>query len=112
MSDKKFPRRFRQGDVMITQVVDGSIPEGAEKVALDERLQKVVLAYGEVTGHAHVLDSKFATMYQWQGDRLIDVKEGGEVTHEEHDTIPLPPGVYKISIQREYHRSVVRNVAD
>lgn len=42
---------FRQGDVLIRPVA--SIPDGLKKVPLDKG--RVILAYGEVTGHAHAV---------------------------------------------------------
>lgn len=46
--------QFRQGDVLLQRVGDvGELPEGLVPVARDRG--RVVLAYGEVTGHAHAL---------------------------------------------------------
>ena len=42
---------FRQGDVLVHPV--DRIPEGLKKVPLDKG--RVILAYGERTGHAHVV---------------------------------------------------------
>ena len=100
---------FRQGDVLIERV-DTAIPAGAEKVKPDAG--RVILAYGEVTGHAHALDSRLAQMYRWEGDELIEVKKGAVITHEEHAPIPLEPGVYRIRHQREYHPQELRRVED
>jgi hypothetical protein len=44
-------QQFRQGDVLVQRVT--SIPEGDTAVARDNG--RVVLAYGEVTGHAHAI---------------------------------------------------------
>jgi hypothetical protein len=32
--------------------------------------------------------------------------------HDEHDTIAIPPGNYKVIRQREYSPEAIRNVAD
>jgi hypothetical protein len=93
------PKRamFRQGDVLIMQVP--KLPENAQPVEWQER---VVLAYGEVTGHAHAISTDYAKMYTWEGDRLLEVKPGAQLVHEEHAAITLPAGVYKVIQQREY----------
>lgn len=98
---------YRQGDVLLQRV--GPLPKGAEKV--DDR-DRVVLAYGEVTGHAHALETKYATMYRWEGERLLEVREGAVLKHEEHAPITPEPGIYKVVQQREYTPEEIRNVAD
>ncbi len=99
---------FRQGDVLLQRVT--KLPEGARPVEWDKR---VVLAYGEVTGHAHAISTQYATMYMWKGDRLLEVKSGAKLVHEEHATIALPEGVYKVIQQREYvPEAPPREVAD
>lgn len=88
---------YRQGDVLLQKM--DTLPAGAEPVEFDNR---VVLAYGEVTGHCHALSTATASMYTYRGERLIEVKEGALLRHEEHATITLPQGVYKVIQQREY----------
>jgi hypothetical protein len=101
---------FRQGDVMLMQVA--TLPKGAKETPSKEE-GRIVLAYGEVTGHAHAIDSKLATEYAWQGDRLIHVgKKGAQVLHEEHAPVILEEGTYKVIQQREYFPEAIRNVAD
>ena len=102
------PYTVRQGDVMLMRV--DVLPKDAEKQEDDGR---IVLAYGEVTGHAHAISTKFATRYQWKGDVLIDVGEqGAELVHEEHSTIVLQPGVYKKIQQVQYTPERIINVTD
>jgi len=100
---------YRQGDVLI-EALNGPLPKGAEKVKPDNG--RVILAYGEVTGHAHAISSKLATMYRWKGDELIEVKEGAVVTHEEHGAIALVPGVYRVRHQGEYTPAEIVRVGD
>lgn len=104
-------RIFRQGDVLIRQVAE--IPEGLKQVPLDAG--RTILAYGEVTGHAHavvgdveLLASDIAEMEQ----RFLRVEQEATVVHEEHDTITLPPGLYEVGIQVEYSPEEIRTVAD
>lgn len=104
---------FRQGDVMVRSVA--KIPNNAQTV---ENQGRIVLAHGEVTGHAHAIDVAEAveyTMAEAAGAvrRFLKVFEGGaRLKHEEHATIPLPPGLYEIVQQREYSPEEIRNVAD
>lgn len=93
---------YRQGDVLIVPVEE--IPGGATKVRRDRG--RIVLAYGEVTGHAHVIASREAELLETADlqDRFLRVlAEGGvALRHEEHGTITLPRGEYVVRRQREY----------
>jgi hypothetical protein len=81
---------YRQGDVLIQKI--DRLPVDAREVEWDDR---VILAYGEVTGHAHALSTA-------EGERILEVKPGAKLVHEEHATIVLPEGFYKVIQQREY----------
>jgi len=106
---------FRQGDVLIERV---SAPELGAKVKRDKG--RAVLAYGEVTGHAHAIAAKGAELYESATEtESLEVRflrvlaEGGvPLRHEEHATIEIPPGDYRITRQREYAPDAIRNVAD
>jgi hypothetical protein len=102
--------RYAQGDIVIERVDDGRMtgtlverdPDGA-----------VVLARGEATGHRHAFYGGNVVMFR--DDALardlpaglyvghIRVRdERAELRHEEHDTITLPKGTYRIRRQREF----------
>jgi hypothetical protein len=99
---------YRQGDVLLQRI--NRLPENALPVEWQDR---VVLAYGEVTGHAHAISTKHATMYMSKGERLLEIKPGAALVHEEHATINLPEGFYKVVQQREYvPEAPPRDVAD
>lgn len=103
---------YRQGDVLIRQVAD--LPAPAKDVTPNDR---IVLAYGEVTGHAHAIapgEAREFSMADAAGAvrRFLSVVKSAVVRHEEHAPIPLPPGVYEIVQQREYSPEEIRNVAD
>ena len=100
---------YRQGDVLLMAVK--AIPKKAQQVAPDER-GRVVLAYGEVTGHAHALDSREVVEWTAEGERFIQSALGAMLKHEEHSTIALPAGTYKVIQQKEYSPEGLRNVAD
>lgn len=53
-------RMLRQGDVLLVEVTE-EIPAEAKKVERDHG--RVVLAYGEATGHAHAIPHPGATLY-------------------------------------------------
>lgn len=104
---------YRQGDVMI-QRVEIELPADAESVEPDRG--RVILAYGEVTGHAHAIKAgptvQLLTV-PGQDDRWLRIgSDGAELRHEEHATIALPPGLYRVRIQREYSPEAIRRVAD
>lgn len=101
---------YRQGDVLIKKVE--SMPKTAKAVDWTKE-GRVILAYGEVTGHAHALPLSLVSMFSTEaGKRFIKVEEGAELTHEEHATITPEPGVYEVVQQREYTPEAIRNVAD
>lgn len=93
---------FRQGDVLIEKIAE--IPADAKR--RDTGRDRVVLAYGESTGHAHAIyDSRvcyFAPDDTTLGRAYIDVPEKTEVRHEEHGAITLEPGKYAVQRQRQW----------
>jgi hypothetical protein len=99
---------YRQGDVLIRRVK--SLP--AQKAQL--RLTGI-LAYGEVTGHAHRLEDLAKAEVLEVGKKGLFLRVGGEgvrIIHEEHAPVELPAGNYEIEIQREYTPAEIRNVVD
>ena len=94
-----------QGDVMLYPV--DAIPGGAEVKAGDRH----VLALGEITGHSHVLER--AQMAVLEGERYVEVQEGGALYHEDHGPIAVPAGTYKVIQQQEPDLlNQMRNVID
>lgn len=110
---KKDRTMYRQGDVLLVEV--GTIPAGATVVPRDKD-RGVVLAEGEVTGHAHRIASRSATLYRTELDaRFMRVMGPAPValSHEEHKTVEIPPGNYRVSIHTEYvPGELPRTVAD
>lgn len=111
--------QFRQGDVFIQRLSDTEeVPEQAKPVPHDNG--RTILAYGEVTGHAHALPST-AKLFRMEDNgsgapNLTSyLKIEGmpcSLKHEEHAPIELQPGTYKVTIQREYSPEAIRAVAD
>ena len=103
------PEIYRQGDVLLIKTDE--LPPSAEQSKPSE--QRIVLAYGELTGHAHAIALPQAKMFVDGDARYLKVEDdGADLVHEEHDTIHLVPGVYRIVQQREYIPNSSRTVLD
>lgn len=106
------PVHYRQGDVLIERI--GSLPATLTKI--DRENGRVILAHGEVTGHAHAIADSHADLYSSQqeaGVTFLEVRDAvAALKHDEHSTIALPPGNYRVTRQREYSPEAIRNVAD
>lgn len=110
---KKNPAfQARQGDVFLIAV--DSIPSDATPAKSDPR--GVVLAEGEVTGHHHRIGPMYRSaemLHHAEGTFLrVTGKSVVALTHEEHSPIEIPPGAYRVRIQREYTPGAVRRVED
>lgn len=108
MSTERNFRQYRQGDVLLKAV--DAIPEDA--VAQQTQNGVIVLAFGEATGHAHVVDSALATMYKLGQKDYIKARAGACLRHEEHSALSLEPGSYEVIRQREYEPAGWRGVSD
>jgi hypothetical protein len=88
---------YRQGDVSIMAV--NQIPKQARKVR-----GELVLARGEVTGHAHKIVEGQAFLFRVATGLLYlrVLSEFAKLYHEEHEDIILPKGEYEIRRQREF----------
>lgn len=101
---------FRQGDVLFVMIEE--VPGAAHRVEGDDR-RRYVLAEGEATGHAHALAVLDGVEVHSLAEALfIRAEVPVAVTHEEHDTITLPPGVWRVARQVEYTPAELRRVAD
>ena len=102
----------RQGDVLILSV--NELPSNIESVVRETNA--VVLAHGEATGHAHAIRNERAALFRDPKLMAVFLQVSGDDTvaleHEEHDTVHLPPGNYRVIRQREYSPEAIRNVAD
>lgn len=80
-------------------------------MAKRKKLDNTILAHGEVTGHFHEAHGEGVALYD---DGTLEAPLGGEVTHQEHQPIMLPPGDYARSIVQEFDHFAeeARNVAD
>ncbi|QNA76184.1 hypothetical protein C8250_033725 [Streptomyces sp. So13.3] len=107
---------YRQGDVLIMPLEAGEPPRGVEALARQPRdgRGRLVLALGEVTGHAHAVVGPGTLVREPGpfGDAFLHLPDGGRVVHEEHAAIALPKGWFRVVRQREYAPGAVRVVAD
>lgn len=125
---------IRQGDVLLTPVA--KLPTDCTEVPLDKG--RIVLAYGEVTGHAHAIADHGQAVKPRQlgpeaaaeitealiartkaklwrapsGERFLEVKEAVTLRHEEHTQHTIPPGIYQVPTQVEYTPAELRRVTD
>jgi hypothetical protein len=105
-------RMYRQGDILIVPI--DSLPEGLEPVPAAGA--RIILAHGEATGHAHAISDRNATLFrdprQTATFLLVPGEDQVALEHQEHETIALAPGLYRIVRQREYAAHSTRFAAD
>lgn len=90
---------MRQGDLLFIRRQLATIRLGtpAEKDG-----DTVILARGEVTGHAHRVAAEAVRASREETNRIfLEITKDVEVTHEEHDPVKLTPGVWEVRRQRE-----------
>lgn len=105
------PQQYRQGDVLIERI--DSLP-GAAVLMLREK-GRVILAHGEVTNHAHAITAAGCHLHSAPGETATFLQVQAALvalSHDEHSTIDLPRGTYRVTRQREYSPEAIRNVAD
>jgi hypothetical protein len=102
---------YRQGDVLIIPI--GALPEGLVPGPRDGG--RMVLARGEATGHAHVITGPDVVLLAAADDidqLFVEIVTKARVVHEEHGSITVPAGAYRVVRQREYIPGDYRYVAD
>ena len=119
---KKLPIGFqiRQGDVLLTKIAHS--PKAKGKTQKRDR-GFVVLAYGEATGHAHVLEEKGVELIEIEdvGDMVVTAEGISILRHidirtrtpsPDHDDVEIDKGKWKVTRQTEYTPQGLRNVID
>lgn len=78
-----------------------------------------VVGLGETTGHRHILTVEkpkdLIVTKDKEGNYYFELKTEGKLTHEEHKTIVVPPGIYRKFQEEEvdhFANSVTRKVID
>ena len=96
---------WRQGDLLIERV--RSVPPSATA------RPNLILAEGELTGHAHRINSgTAATLFADDDDLYLAVEDEAVIVHEEHGAVTLDRGHYRVWRQREYSPGEIRTVRD
>ena len=94
---------YRQGDVLLVKR-EGIHPfDPTDPYASPRDAQgRIVLAHGEVTGHAHAIATPGVVAWGMQ-NQVLSVPDGvtAKLEHEEHAAIEIGPGVYDVIRQRE-----------
>lgn len=85
---------YRQGDLLI---VPGAVPNWFKPENL---LRDGIVERGETTGHAHRLVG--GEVWGNGSGTFLRTDGTAELVHEEHDTIVLPEGEYRVIRQREF----------
>lgn len=95
-------KQFYQGDVAIIPLdANAHLPEGA--LEIEREHGRVVLAHGELTGHAHAIADEGAVLFSSGAVRILQLADAGAtVRHEEHDPISLKGGLYEVRRQEEW----------
>jgi hypothetical protein len=102
----KVPALYRHGDVLVSEV--DAIPGDAVK------RPHLVLAEGEMTGHAHrIAEVGSAELYQRGPEMFLRIlAPTATLVHDEHGPITLSQGTYRVWRQREYAPREIRIVRD
>jgi len=86
---------YRHGDIIIKQIsyIDAKM----------RKLDHLILAKGEATGHKHEIVEGKAELFEEYGVLYLRVNsEEAKVGHAEHKTIAVSKGIYEIKHQREH----------
>jgi len=103
---------YRHGDINLHPIkkVDGEIVQ---------HNGSFVLGLGETTGHRHVLTvnrpEDLVITKDDKGNYFFELKSEGKLTHEEHKTLIIPPGIYTKFQEEEvdhFANSITRKVID
>jgi hypothetical protein len=107
---KKNQDQKRQGDVLTTRITKPN----PKATPIPRDGGQVILAHGEVTGHAHAFAEPHVT-HRKVNEIVseVEIKEAmAMLTHDEHTAIPHEPGVYEVRRQQTYQRGEIKRVVD
>lgn len=113
----------RQGDVLLVPAtyVQQTHPErftalvnDRTPIPVDSHDPRVILAHGEVTGHAHAIEeAQRVQHFESCGETFLEVVQSTSLRHEEHAEIPLEADMaFLVTIQTEYTPEAIRRVLD
>jgi hypothetical protein len=90
--------QIQQGDVLLRRIV--KLPVGCSEVPRQNNL--LIIAKGEATGHHHVIADKGARLLELKGELYLEVTEPVVISHDEHNSLPIPLGIYQIGRVKEH----------
>ena len=100
---------IQQGDCLLVKL--NSLPEGKLKIINKGRC---ILAEGEHTGHAHIVEDDEAELIAIGETMLLKLGNQTILTHQEHGPITLEPGIYQIGrvVEKDWLSGMVKPVVD
>ena len=100
---------IQQGDVRVIRVA--KLPKGVKACT---RPDKLVLAYGEASGHKHQLVEECDVYEAADGTLYLNVETPTTIRHEEHGPVTLPEGLWQVKRVREFDHleQMAREVRD
>jgi len=84
---------YRQGDILL---VPATLPVTAIK---QTKATSYELEHGSVTTHTHRLDGKGTRLHLDGEKKYIEVTKTAPLSHEEHATLEIAPGIYEVRKQ-------------
>ena len=106
---------IRQGDVLLRPV------DKPSKIGKAIAKKRIVLAYGETMGHAHMIEGAVAE-FNFDGNRVVWVEAPTQLTHgpdgrqievaPDHKALPVAPQWYVVEEQRQYTPQAIQRVID
>jgi len=109
-TNKKIAKKtFQHGDVLGVKLSE--MPSGEQKIISKYHC---VLAEGEFSGHAHVVDDDEAELIEVGGKMLLTLQKSATLKHQEHKPITLEAGIWQIGRVNEYDyfNKMVKKVQD
>jgi hypothetical protein len=103
--------QIQQGDVALKRIE--AMPAG-KRIKIKRGSRGLILAEGEHTGHAHVVEETDAELVQIGERMILRLESRATLVHEEHKPITLEPGLYEVGRVQEfdYFQQMARTVAD
>ncbi len=101
---------YRHGDLSFHPI--NELPKGLKEI---KHKGEYVLAYGEHTGHKHkIVAEKMQIFQDGNGRYYLKVNNSATITHEEHKTITLRPGIYRQEqeLERDAFLNEIKKVVD
>ena len=109
---------YRQGDILIIPVSEtelSKLEKHDDTKPIPRDNGRIVLAYGETTGHAHAIGDTGVELLSTRDGRFLRASTSFTLSHEEHAAISIPAGTFRVVRQREYSPNsghFTRTIAD